>query len=79
MSFLPTKLQFSRRAVQTLVLALTVAVPVLARYANYLSARQLDKVVERFDGSVQGAALRATDRLLWRGSRNISLPPSVAG
>ncbi len=64
MSFLPTKLQFSRRTVQTLVLALTVAVPVLARYANYLSARQLDKVVERFDGSVQGAALRATDRLL---------------
>lgn len=61
---LPTRLQTSRRAVQLFVLALTIAVPVLARYANYLSARQLDKVIQRFEGSPQGAALRATDRLL---------------
>ena len=60
----PRPLQVSRRTVQFLVLALTVAVPVLARYANYLSARQLDKVAERFEGSVQGHALAATDRAL---------------
>ena len=60
----PSVHQVSRRTLQVLVLALTVLTPVLARYANYVSARELDKVVERMDGSVQGAVLRATDGVL---------------
>jgi polyferredoxin len=60
----PTRLQVSRRTVQVAVLLLTVATPVIARYANYLSARQLDKAIERFEGSPQGLALHATDALL---------------
>jgi len=56
--------QVSRRTLQLLVLVLTVGTPVLARYANYLSARQLDRVMERSDGSLQGAALAATDAAL---------------
>lgn len=61
---LPTWLQTSRRSVQIFILLLTVAIPVMARYANYLSARELDKAVQRFDGSVQARALQATDAAL---------------
>lgn len=60
----PSRLQVSRRTAQLLVLLLTVATPLMARYANYLSARQLDKALERFDGTAPGVALAATDRLL---------------
>ena len=60
----PTWHQVSRRTLQALVLVLTVVTPVLARYANYVSARELDKVAERFDGSLQGATLRVTDAVL---------------
>lgn len=56
--------QVSRRSLQGLVLFLTVLTPLLARYTNYLSARELDKVGARFEGSVQGAALQATDGVL---------------
>lgn len=61
---LPALHQVSRRTLQMLVLFLTVLTPVLARYANYLSSRELDKVSERFAGSVQGLALAATDATL---------------
>jgi ferredoxin len=61
---LPRPLQVSRRALQLTVLALIVITPVMARYANYLSARQLDKAIERFDGSVQGEALQLTDDVI---------------
>lgn len=60
----PNWLQVSRRTLQLLVLALSLAVPVLARYTNYLSARELDRVGERFEGSAQGALLAATDATL---------------
>ena len=53
--------QISRRTIQLLVLVLTLTTPLLARYVNYLSARQLDRAVERYDGSLQGAALVAVD------------------
>jgi len=56
--------QVSRRSLQVLVLCLTLLTPVLARYTNYLSARELDKMSARFEGSVQGVALRATDASL---------------
>lgn len=61
---LPRLHQVSRRTLQVFVLFLTLLTPVLARYANYLSARELDKVSERFAGSVQGFALVATDATL---------------
>lgn len=57
-------LQLSRRTVQFLVLALIVMTPVLARYGNYLSARQLDQVMKRFDDSIQGASLSYTDQAI---------------
>ncbi len=60
----PKPLQLSRRGVQFLVLALIVLTPILARYGNYLSARQLDQVLDRFEGSVQGAALEYTDQTI---------------
>ena len=56
--------QVSRRSLQLFVLLLTVLTPVLARYTNYLSSRELDKVSTRFESSVQGVALRTTDAAL---------------
>ena len=56
----PRPLQVSRRTLQVGVILLTVLSPLLARYANYLSARELDKAVQRFEGSVQGASLAGT-------------------
>jgi len=55
------KLQIARRTVQILVLVAMLLVPTLARYANYLSARELDKTLERWQGSAAGATLRALD------------------
>jgi len=66
--------QLSRRSLQVLVLFLTVLTPVLARYTNYLSARQLDKVGARFEGSVQGLALRAVDLTL-AAATDVERPP----
>jgi polyferredoxin len=57
-------LQISRRGVQILFVLLTVLTPLLARYSNYLSARQLDKVMERLEGSPQGDALLYTDQFI---------------
>jgi len=63
---LPAWHQVSRRVLQIAVLALTLGTPLLARYANYVSARELDKVSERFEGSVQGLVLVETDAVLAR-------------
>ncbi|MEK7865869.1 MAG: 4Fe-4S binding protein [Planctomycetota bacterium] len=56
-----------RRIVQIAVLASLLAMPLIARYAHYLTARQLDRVVERWDGAAQGKALEATDRAMRAG------------
>jgi ferredoxin-type protein NapH len=50
-----------RRTVQLVVLAMLFLFPILARYSHYLSARQIDKTMERWDGSLQGNLLEATD------------------
>jgi len=71
---LPRPHQLSRRTLQVLVLVLTLVTPVLARYANYLSARELDKMQERFADSPQGLALRATDATLAL-ARGVERPP----
>lgn len=53
-----------RRLVLLFVLAATFSFPVVARYGHYLSTRQLDKVMTRWDGSLQGETLALTDTLL---------------
>ncbi len=53
-----------RRLALLFVLAATFALPVVARYGHYLSTRQLDKVMTRWDGSLQGETLQLTDTLL---------------
>jgi ferredoxin-type protein NapH len=60
----PTPLQVTRRSLQMLVVALTLFTPILARYANYTSARQLDRAIERTQGSLQGGLLATTDSAL---------------
>ena len=60
----PKPLQITRRSVQILVVALTLLTPILARYANYTSARQLDRAVARYEGFLQGGLLAATDTAL---------------
>lgn len=58
------KLQIARRCVQVGVVLLMLAVPVMARYSNYLAARELDKNLERWDGTLQGEVLGAVDWLM---------------
>jgi len=55
------KLQVTRRIVQFAMLALFLLIPVTARYHNYLMARQLDKNIERWEGSLQGGAMETLD------------------
>ena len=50
-----------RRTIQVLVVLTLFGFPILARYSHYLSARQLDKVMEKWDGSLQGKLLAGTD------------------
>ena len=50
-----------RRGVQILVIAATLFFPVLARYGHYLSARQLDKVTEKWKGTSAGVLIKISD------------------
>ena len=54
----------ARRTVQVLVILALFACPVLARYSHYLSARKLDKVMEKWEGTLQGSLLAGTDRAI---------------
>jgi ferredoxin-type protein NapH len=58
------KLQIARRTLQVAVVLLILAVPVLARYNNYLAAREIDKVLEKWDGTLQGRTLSLLDASL---------------
>jgi len=55
------KLHGLRRSVQLLALAFAILVPVVARYSNYLAARELDRDIEKWQRSVPGLALEAVD------------------
>ncbi len=57
------KLQLTRRTVQLLVLVFILAVPATARYVNYLSAREQDKYMEKWDGTLQGEIIESLDTL----------------
>ncbi len=55
------KLQITRRFVQIVSLVLMLAIPAIARYTNYLSARELDENMEKWQGSLQGHILSGID------------------
>ncbi len=57
----PHKLQIARRTVQILALVVALTIPIVSRYANYISARELDKNLARFEGTAQGRALALLD------------------
>jgi len=55
------KLQLLRRGVQILVILGILAVPALTRYNNYLASRELDRQMERWEGTLPGATLEVID------------------
>ena len=55
------KLQIARRAVQWSVIAMLLLIPAIARYSNYLAARELGKNLEKWNGTLQGETLAAID------------------
>ena len=61
MKFKLRKLQIARRSVQIFIFALMLVIPVVSRYGNYLAARELDKNLEKWEGTLQGETLQATD------------------
>jgi NapH/MauN family ferredoxin-type protein len=56
--------QFFRRAVQVSVVAVMLIIPATARYTNYLSARELDRSIEKWQGTLPGEMLAAVDLLM---------------
>lgn len=63
-----------RRLCQIASLCVLLGLPIVARYHNYLSARQLDKLLERWEESPQGLALARTDEIF-----RIGLPDGEGG
>ena len=56
--------QAFRRTTQLLVVAFILIVPAVARYTNYLSARELDRKMEQWNGTLPGQTLTAIDSFL---------------
>ncbi len=56
-----SKLHVTRRTVQVLVVVFMLLIPVLARYQNYVAAREIDRVLERWSGTAAGGVLQAVD------------------
>jgi NapH/MauN family ferredoxin-type protein len=61
MKLAPRKLQILRRTVQITVLISLCLVPAVARYHNYVSAREIDRVIEKWDGSAPGEIMALLD------------------
>jgi len=57
----PSRRHVIRRVVQVSALAFTLLVPTVARYQNYVAAREIDRMIERWDGTWPGAVLTAID------------------
>lgn len=55
------KVQVLRRTVQISVIALLISIPTVSRYANYVAAREIDRNLEKWDGTLQGETLAAMD------------------
>ena len=45
----------------TITVLVKLAIPAVARYGNYLAARELDKRLEKWEGTLKGAALKTMD------------------
>ncbi|RMF25733.1 MAG: 4Fe-4S binding protein [Deltaproteobacteria bacterium] len=60
----PRKLQVARRPVQIGVVLVIVMIPAVSRYHNYLAARELDRKIESWQGTVPGALLAGIDRVM---------------
>ena len=56
-----SKLVILRRTVQIGVLALLFTIPAVARYQNYLVSHELDRTIERWDGTLPGGWLAGMD------------------
>lgn len=61
MKFEIRKIQIARRMVQVSVVLLMLLIPAVARYANYVAAREIDGTLESWDGTLQGRTLVAID------------------
>lgn len=59
-----SKIGIARRTVQVLVVVFMLLVPVLARYQNYVAARELDRVLEKWSGTVAGTVLETVDDVM---------------
>lgn len=59
-----SRVHVARRTVQILVLVFMFLTPVLARYQNYVAAREIDRVIERWEGTAAGAILSGVDSTL---------------
>jgi len=57
----PRKLQLLRRTVQITVLVSLFFVPMIARYHNYVAAREIDRVIEKWNGTVPGELIQLVD------------------
>ncbi|TFH22225.1 MAG: 4Fe-4S binding protein [Myxococcales bacterium] len=54
--------QIARRCVQLGVVAIILLIPAVARYHNYVAAREVDRVLERWEGTVAGTVIAVIDR-----------------
>lgn len=64
MNFRVEKLTILRRFVQISVVLMMLLVPALARYNNYLASHEIDFVLDRWDGTLQGEVLAGIDSSL---------------
>ncbi len=56
-----------RRFVQIFVIVVTLAMPVIARYSHYLSAREFEEFSEKWNGTLQGELLQGVDGVIRTG------------
>lgn len=57
------KIQVLRRTVQVSVIVLLLFIPSVSRYTNYVAAREIDDVLEKWDGTLQGESLALIDSI----------------
>jgi len=58
------KLLVARRAVQVAVVMTMLLVPAVARYHNYVAAREIDDIIENWRGSIPGSLVAGFDTVL---------------
>lgn len=56
------KYRIARRTVQVSVVLLMLLIPAISRYTNYVAAREIDKTLQKWEGTLQGAVLTGIDK-----------------